>query len=194
METKIEIKKEALLKTYQDGSDAEKKLLESLGKEQFKPNITGRVKTFEDAVRELGEGHPMVLQYRRVNNEIILSDTPILDESTDIVAYLKLRIITAALNEGWKPQFTKDEWRYYPWFYFYTQEEFDRLSEQDKKNCVLFGGRAAGGADAGFVYANSVCAPSAASAGIGSRLCFKTSELAKYAGKQFIDIYADYLL
>lgn len=42
---------------------------------------------------------------------------------------------------------------------------------------------------AGFVCADTYSAPTSASAGIGSRLCFKTSARAKQFGKQFEDLY-----
>ncbi len=150
--------------------------------------ITERVKTFEDAVYVLGNGHPFVQQY----DAIVYGEKN--KANADLIAYYKLRIITAALNEGWEPKFTEDEWRYSPWYLLYTQEEWDELSEEEKKGGVLFGGAATNGANAGFVYAFSSNAPSNASAYVGSRLCFKTYELARYAGRQFAALYADYLL
>ena len=150
--------------------------------------ITERVKTFEDAVYVLGNGHPFVQQYDAIVYDEVNRD------NADLIAYYKLRIITAVLNEGWEPEFTEDEWRYYPWFYLYTQEEWDKLSEEQKKGGVLFGGSAYGGAGAGFVCASSNSAPSGAFAYFGSHLCFKTDALARYAGRQFAALYADYLL
>ena len=47
---------------------------------------------------------------------------------------------------------------------------------------------------AGFAYATSSYAPSGTAAGVGSRLCLKSSELASYCGKQFIGIWADFRL
>ncbi len=150
--------------------------------------ITERVKTFEDAVNILGNGHPFVQQYDATVYDGVNKD------NADLIAYYKLRIITAAINEGWEPKFTEDEYRYFPWFYLYTQEEWGKLDEEKKESGVLFGGYADGGAAAGFVYANSSLAPSDAYARIGSRLCFKTDALARYAGRRFAALYADYLL
>ena len=150
--------------------------------------ITERVKTFEDAVNILGNGHPFVQQYDAIVYDEVNKD------NADLIAYYKLRIITAALNEGWEPQFTEDEYRYFPWFYLYTQEEWDKLDEEKKESGVLFRGAANRGAAAGFVFADSSCAPSDACADFGSRLCFKTDALARYAGRQFAALYADYLL
>ena len=159
-------------------------------KEEAKDNrpITERVKTFEDALDVLGENHPFVQQYDATVYDGVNKD------NADLIAYYKLRIITAALNEGWESQFTEDEYRYFPWFYLYTQEEWDKLDEEEKESGVLFGGTAYNGAGAGFVCAYSYSAPSAADAYFGSRLCFKTDALARYAGRQFAALYADYLL
>lgn len=144
-----------------------------------------RIKTFDDAFKELGEHHPLVKEYHK--RHLFLEDDS--DISSDLVAYLKLRIITAALNEGWTPQFTEDEYRYFPWFWLYTKEEIAKMDKEERKKVVLFGGGANSGSSAGFAYASSAPAPSSAAAYIGSRLCFKSSALAKYAGEQFAEIY-----
>ena len=149
--------------------------------------ITERVKIFWDALDVLGDDHPFVQQYDAIVYDGVNKD------NADLIAYYKLRIITAALNEGWEPQFTEDEYRYFPWFYLYTQEEWDKLDEEEKESGVLFGGNAPYGALAGFVFACSSYAPSSARASIGSRLCFKTDAIARYAGRQFAALYADYL-
>lgn len=157
--------------------------------------ITERVQTFEDACEILGDRHPLVRQWVYAHTEIN-THTAKEDRTSyaDLFAYMKLRIITAALNEGWEPQFTEGEYRYYPWFYLYTEEEWAELDDETKERGVYFGGYASAGAYAGLVYASSNDAPSSAFADVGSRLCFKTSELAKYAGKQFADIYTDFYL
>ena len=94
-------------------------------------------------------------------------------ECKDITAYLKLRIICAALNDGWKPQFTEDECRWYPLFTLWNEEELKYKSEEWKvgKKLWLLGG----------------------SSNASARLAVKSKELAEYFGKQFIDIWADYL-
>lgn len=63
------------------------------------------------------------------------------------------------------------------------------MDKEERKKVVLFGGYASTGSDAGFAYAASSYAPSLTYAAIGSRLCFKSSALAKYAGEQFAEIY-----
>ena len=153
--------------------------------------VTERIKTFEDACKELGEDHPMVHVYNslvtRANGEQSLAAWM----GKDVVAFLKLRIIAEALNEGWHPKFTEDEYRYHPWFYFYTKEEYDDFSEEEKSCCV---GRASYSANAygGLVCSYAFAASSNSSTFSGVRLAFSTRELAEYAGKQFIDIWADF--
>lgn len=154
--------------------------------------VTERIKTFEDACNELGEDHPMVSVYdalvTRANGEQSLAEWM----GKDVVAFLKLRIITEALNEGWHPKFTEDEYRYYPWFYICTKEEYDNLSEEGKRRCV---GRAYSGAHAfgGLVFSNANNASSSSATNSGVRLAFSNRDLAEYAGKQFIDIWADFV-
>ena len=146
--------------------------------------VTDRVKTFEDAVRELGDEHPLVKEWH-------LGD----GLSADLEAYLKLRIIAAALNEGWEPQFTTDEYRYYPWFTLWTEEELAQKSEAWKKehSLWLFGGCSGHGAYCGLAYAYSVDAWSNSYSCISARLAVKSEELAVYFGKQFIEIWAGYV-
>lgn len=151
------------------------------GEDVFKPaDIRDRIKTFEDAKRELGNDHPLVKEWNLGDNL-----------SADLEAYLKLRIIVAALNEGWKPKFTTDEWRYYPYFYLVTNDEIEKMDDDERTRVVLRSyiyARAYGGIV--FAYAN--VGSSSAYTSYGSRLAFKNRDLAIYAGQQFIDIYAEY--
>ena len=149
-------------------------------------DVTKRIKTFDDAIRELGDRHPLVEQYHIVKGSF--KGTGGIE---DLEAYLKLRIITEALNEGWKPQFTKGERRWYFWYDLLTKEQYDKLSAEDKSRVL---GRGGGSAVAcyGLVCASACCASSFTHSVGGSRLAFKSEELAAYAGKQFIDIYADF--
>lgn len=85
--------------------------------------------------------------------------------SKDEIAYRKLKIIAKALNEGWKPDWTdSNQYKYFPWL------EYSRSG-----SCF-------------------VCSAAVYSASdVGSRLCFKSKELALYIGEQFIDLYNEYL-
>lgn len=155
-------------------------------------DVTERIKTFEDACAELGDKHPFVIQYKKLY-DCFLTDKA-MNNSHDIIAFLKLRIITAALNEGWEPQFTDNEYRYYPWFYITKK---NNMSECELMASIEIPGMYRGdlpGAIAGFCYAYSNNAPSFTGAHFGSRLCFKTQGLAKYASEQFSDIWFDLCL
>jgi hypothetical protein len=99
--------------------------------------VTERIKTFEDACNELGEDNLMVRVYQTLIARAGKTEQSLAEwMGKDVVAFLKLRIITEALNEGWHPKFTEDEYRYYPWFYIYTKEEYDNFSEEEKRRCV----------------------------------------------------------
>lgn len=155
--------------------------------------VTERIKTFEDACNELGEDNLMVRVYQTLIARAGKTEQSLAEwMGKDVVAFLKLRIITEALNEGWHPKFTEDEYRYYPWFYIYTKEEYDNFSEEEKRRCV---GRANSSAVAhgGLVCSNAFNASAYSSSFYGVRLAFSTRELAEYAGKQFIDIWADFV-
>lgn len=144
-------------------------------------NVMERIKTFEDACNELSIDYNEWMQ-----------DKKELGLEADVIAYLKLRIIAAALNEGWKPQFTTDEYRYFPWFCLYTQSEIDEMNEEDKTR-VVYRSSVNAFAYGGVAYANTYYGSSDTSTSIGSRLAFKTRELAEYAGRQFVEIWADYV-
>lgn len=144
-------------------------------------DVRKRIKTFEDACREIG-----------IDAEAWNRDKISLGLEPDVLAFLKLRIIVKALNEGWEPQFTEDECRYYPWFILYTREEYNKLDEEEKSRVVC---RSFNHADAlgGVSYAYANHDSSYAGAFVGVRLAFKTSELAAYCGRQFLDIWADFV-
>lgn len=151
--------------------------------------ITERVKTFEDACKELGEDHKLVQQFKAIQEAIA--------EDKEATAYFKLGIITAALNEGWEPDFTNDdEYRYYPYLCLWTKEELEDKDEawKDDHNLQLWrgGGISYSGAYCGLAFANSYNAWSIASALLLARLAHKTEELAIYSGKQFTELWANY--
>ncbi|MDD3019500.1 MAG: hypothetical protein PHX61_00805 [Alphaproteobacteria bacterium] len=72
--------------------------------------------------------------------------------------------------DNFVPDFSnRNQWKWFPWF---------RYSDDA----------------AGFVCASTHYTASGANANIGSRLCFKSEERATQFGKQFIDLWNDYLL
>lgn len=87
--------------------------------------------------------------------------------SDDTYAYEQLKIISKALNGGSHMDYEDtDEYKYYPWF-----------------NSV--------GSSSGFSYLVFDFDPSTSR--VASRLTYKTSDIAKYAGTQFLDIYSKYI-
>ena len=195
---KLEISAENALNAYNNTDANGRELLEHLfGKELFEPkNIMERVKTYEDACTVLD-----------LSPILALDDLCICSQHQDghfsfrggldvtAKAYLKLCIIAAALNEGWEPQFTEDEYRWHPYFYLYTKEEYNRLNEDEKKKCRVVGrsdSYAYVGGGVAYAYASHAWSLSYTS--YGCRLAFRTEELAEYCGKQFIDIWMDYLI
>jgi len=88
------------------------------------------------------------------------------NDTTDEIAYKILKVIVEVLNEGWVPDWkNSNQYKYYPWF---------DLSSGS-------------GLSFGDVDPYSIST-------VGSRLCFKSSELAVYAGKQFIKEYTDFFI
>lgn len=80
-------------------------------------------------------------------------------------AQYKMIVIAEALNEGWIPDWDNyNECKYYPWF---------EMSPSS------------------FAFDGSGYGDAYACAGSGSRLKFRTHELANYAAEQFIDIWKD---
>jgi hypothetical protein len=97
---------------------------------------------------------------------ISVSDVLSGSDTPDEAAYKKLKVIVRALNQGWTPDWTDgDQYKHYPWF-------------------DLSSGSGLAPYDFVHLYSSSF---------VGSRLCFKTRELAIYASKQFTSIYSDFM-
>ena len=185
----IDFTQEQLVAFYRSTSaDGRKAVKEALG-EKFSEILpaTERVKTYEDAVNELGEDNPIVVA---ASTASWLFPEAV---NKDLVAYMKMRVIVAALNDGWEPQFVPGEQRWYPWYELISKEDYEAMSEDEKqeRRCV---GRSNSYACAfgGLVYSYASHASSFSYANYGSRLAFKSEELAKYAGKQFAELFADF--
>ena len=124
-------------------------------------DVRKRIKTFEDACHEIG-----------IDAEAWNRDKISLGLEPDVLAFLKLRIIVKALNEGWEPRFTEDECRYYPWFILYTGEEYNKLDEEEKSR-VVFRSNNYAYALGGVSYAYAVYDSSYTNASVGVRLAFR---------------------
>lgn len=86
--------------------------------------------------------------------------------TADEKAYRILKLLAKSLNEGWQPDWNNSQQsKFAPWFYM--------------------------GGSSGFRYSDYVYW--ASHSDIGSRLCFKTRELAEYAGTQFKDVYEQFM-
>lgn len=86
----------------------------------------------------------------------------------DEIGYRFIKLLAKSLNEGWLPDWdNSNEYKYFPWFYMQNGSPGFRVD------------------GFGTWSANSAT---------GSRLCFKTRELAEYAGKQFVDVYKKFMI
>ena len=123
------------------------------------------VKTFEDACK-----------VERLDPKKVIPDFkayPAKDKKA-MIAHAKLVIIASALNKlanngkKWKPNWDNGQWdKYYPWFYM-------------------------DGGYSGFRFDDFVRWLSGSI--VGSRLCFISSDVARYAGNQFLKLYKDYFV
>ena len=89
-----------------------------------------------------------------------------------LIALNKLFTIAEAWNkeDGFVPDFSDNEQdKWFPWF------KYDKNTAR-------------------FVYSYANYAPAYAPAGVGARLCFKTSERAAQFGKQFVELYNEVFL
>lgn len=93
----------------------------------------------------------------------------------DEIARRQLETIVEALNEGWKPDWNdKNQDKYTVWFWI----------KPDKR----------GKGNAGLAFAYTSDAPSDTYAYVGSRLCFHTTTLARYAANTFTRLYEEILV
>lgn len=182
MSKNIQIQQENVLNAYKNASDEQKELLEHLfGREVFKPvDVKERIKTFADAAKAVGIEDPEEWE------------SGYSDVEPDILAYFKLRIITKALNEGWEPKFIPGEYRWAPYFLLYTKEEIEKMNAETRAR-VVYRSYNYAGSNGGVSFAYANLGSAFVHASIGSRLAFKSEELAEYAGKQFTEIYADFI-
>jgi hypothetical protein len=86
-----------------------------------------------------------------------------------IISHYQLVIITQAINNGWKPDWSNsNQYKYHPW-----------MKVKASAECPAGSGLSFHG------YGRWLT-----DTGVGSRLCFVSSEAAEYAGKKFADLYA----
>ena len=155
----LQISEQKARELYKSGSGELRSILEeSFGKDFFYQKITDRVKTYEDACRELSM------------NPLDENKLMKLGLTKHDIAYQKLVTIAKSLNEGWVPNVCDNSvYRWYPWF-------------------------VTNGSPSSFAFGDSCCVDAYACAGSGSRLCFKNKELSEYCGKQFIELWKQFIL
>ena len=122
------------------------------------------IKTFEDACKVL-----------RLDAKKVVPDFkayPAKDRK-GMIAHAKLVIIARALNKvanngkEWKPDWNNGKWdKYFPWFEM--------------------------GGSSGFRFYD--CAYWFSLSDVGSRLCFISYDVARYAGTQFLKLYKEYFI
>jgi hypothetical protein len=120
-------------------------------------NLLGK-KTFLKKIKERIKNFDDVLEENGITRDEFEKSCKGLEP--DEIAYRMAKLVCKAFNEGWIPDWTNsNEYKYYPWF------------EMGSSSGVGF-------AYGGYVswYSFSV---------VGSRLCFKSRDLAEYAGKLF---------
>lgn len=152
------------------------------------------IKTYEDACEALGIS-PISTTEDDDDNDVVQTDTEHYVFPKHLVALYKLETISKALWGKWqpKPDAKGGEYYYYPWFALWTDEEIKREADDFKKKGALLAAAAGAGSSAGFGYLYAICRSSDASAYVGFRLCQETEEKAMYFGRQFIDLWAEYL-
>lgn len=147
----LQISEQTARELFPKASEEFKKVLkDTFGEKFFSQNITDRIKTFYDACNA-------------INVSPEYSWDVVDNLSKDEAAYIRLKVITKALNEGWSPDWNNsNEYKYYPWW-------------------NMQNGFSPGDVD----YSGS-------HSRVPSCLFFKNRELCEYAANQFLDIYKDY--
>lgn len=202
---KIQIEKEKVQAAYKDACDGVKEMLiKMFGKEvceTAKPTLDDykTIKSYEDACEVLGLT-PILSENR---NKALCAQFPDhydfrQNMPKHIIALMKLEIISRALwGKDFQPEPDaegKKTYRY-PWFALYTKKEMEEMSEEKRKSLrgALLAGGASDGASAGFGCLDTDDRSSYSYASVGFRLCQETPEKAEYFGKQFIELWAEYL-
>ena len=181
---KIEITKQRVEAAYEIADESTKRMLIKLfGEKAVKPEKPDysdyrNIKSYEDACKALSIAPVGIYE----------------DDDPDEIAYRKLKIISKALWGTFepKPNASGNDAYWYPWFALYTRQEIKSMNDEDRG--ALLSAHAYGGTLAGFGYLVTNYRSSYAGASIGFRLCQETQEKARYFGRQFTKLWADYLL
>lgn len=122
------------------------------------------IKTFEDACKHLG-----------LNAEAINRKYQFLPDH--IISFIKLEIITKALNDGWQNSLRCDEYSYYNYCYTLTDSEAEGWDWNGRPKLHYM--RPDG--SCGLACPGSHSGWSISYASVGSRLAYKSREIAMYS-------------
>ena len=193
----LTISKEQVAEVYQNASAETKKALKALFGDESnfickpKPTLDDytTIRSYEDACEALGEEPKL-----KGGLDIFKSGWRLMDFPPHIIALMKLETISRALwGRTWNPEPDADGLKlfYYPVFALYTKSQIDNMDEDERGGLLSAG--ANGGASAGFGCLLTGFRSSDAAANGGFRLCQETREKALYFGKQFLELWAEYL-
>ncbi len=120
-------------------------------------NLFGK-KVFQIEVKDRIKNFDDVLKENEISREDFEKSCKGLEP--DEIAYRMAKLVCLAFNEGWTPDWTNsNEYKYFPWFKI--------------------------GSSSGVGFSYYVCVNWGTGSFVGSRLCFKSRDLAQYAGKLF---------
>lgn len=182
---KVELEKDSIAMIYINSNpDGKRAIRKELG-EQFSEilPVTKRIKSFEEAKAELGVAHESVKMYDDLYWKF--------KSSSDLLAFIKLRVIIAALNEEWTLDASEETQFWYPTFRHFSPDELETPGAKEiREDMHMMTDHS--GKPHGFIYAGTINLSTSAITATTASLTFKSKELAEYAGKQFLKIYADY--
>lgn len=143
-----------------------KELRKIIDAPEVKGAIIDRVKTVQDACRELGvKTYGDAYRVLRMEDRVLFSDHPI-DQCDD--ATMNAMLFCRALNEGWWPNWDdSNERKWFPWF---------RMSSS------------------GLAFEDSNSYDWSSHSAVGSRLCLKTEALSDYSAKTIPAVYKKIML
>lgn len=107
----------------------------------------------------------MIKTYKQACKKLNQEPADLTNVPAELHSLIKLTTITQALNGGWKPDWNNtSERKYIIWWYWN-----------------------------GTAFVSYDCNYWCGDAIVGSRLCFKNSEMTEYCAKTFVDLWNDYL-
>lgn len=194
MKTRITIKKTDLHKLYKSLTSrpnitreyVEQELASVFGKRNLRPtSVKERIQSLNDAIETLGYNHQYVIGYMEAEEALAKVGG---DECS--LAFFELRIIVAALNEGWK-------WGgysscYFPMFELYPKDVLGDMTYEEAEDIQpVFSRRFPN--IGGMAWKHNIDNMSL-STYAPACLMLKNEDLARYAAEQFMQYWAKYIL